>query len=223
MLYFLLISSYYNRNIFPISITRYNNPKVYVVPLPDFTVCPKNLKGCGDASFRNIFTILRLFLWPHKSVADHKDQMSPFLRVIHEEKGIKIYNTPSIGAVIKFKWPAVLLLYFFHMNMYSFYHFYFVNAIYTCSINHTILQLLIGWRFIVTEIGKLKKAEWHSVFSILTVFLPFAMGVASILDCHGDVNLRNQTYNTFTAFISLAMSFEVVSLDYLKFFFICIY
>ncbi|CAG8456761.1 8000_t:CDS:2 [Diversispora eburnea] len=82
------------------------------IPLPDFTVCP-NLKVKGHSKnyskyFCSLFTFLRIFFWPRRNEIDNTKEMSPFIRVIHKEreKGYKIYQTPTIMAVLDFKWSS---------------------------------------------------------------------------------------------------------------------
>ncbi|RHZ44885.1 hypothetical protein Glove_707g10 [Diversispora epigaea] len=84
----------------------HNDRKVYTVPLPDFTIYPK--KGLEDQSenLPKSFWFLRLFFWPRRKMIKDTNQMSPFLRVIHEEKGVEIHQTPAIMAVLDFKWKA---------------------------------------------------------------------------------------------------------------------
>ncbi|CAG8456780.1 8001_t:CDS:10 [Diversispora eburnea] len=71
--------------------TSHNDRKVYIVPLPGFTVYPDPEDS-------------------EPQVINDTKQMSPFIRVIHEEKGDEIFQTPTIMAVLDFKWPAAQIL-----------------------------------------------------------------------------------------------------------------
>ncbi|CAG8540442.1 7193_t:CDS:2, partial [Diversispora eburnea] len=89
--------------------------KVYMVPLPDFTAYP-NSKDLNSNSredhngnnkyFWMLVSLFRILLWPRKKVINNPKEMSPFHRVIYEEKGDEIYRTPTIMAVLDFKWAA---------------------------------------------------------------------------------------------------------------------
>ncbi|CAG8504531.1 2737_t:CDS:2 [Diversispora eburnea] len=48
--------------------------------------------------------IIKLWYFIVRKVFNDTKQMSPFLRVIHEEKGYEIHQTPAIMAVLNFKW-----------------------------------------------------------------------------------------------------------------------
>ncbi|RHZ79971.1 hypothetical protein Glove_139g216 [Diversispora epigaea] len=87
--------------------------KVYVVPLSHFTVYPNsvdlepNSLGLEDSSenySKYFWYLFRVSLWPRRKVIKDPKDMSPFLRVMHEEKDYEIYRTPAIMAVLDFKW-----------------------------------------------------------------------------------------------------------------------
>ncbi|CAG8821444.1 28484_t:CDS:2, partial [Dentiscutata erythropus] len=67
-----------------------------------------NSQGPKDnfENYSKYFWFLLTFLWPRKKVINNTEDMSPFLRVIHEENGYEIYRTPTIMAVLDFKWSA---------------------------------------------------------------------------------------------------------------------
>ncbi|CAG8540462.1 7194_t:CDS:10 [Diversispora eburnea] len=82
------------------------DPKVYIVPLPDFTVYPRGPHPKCENYFWMLVSYFRILLWPRKKIINNTEEMSPFLRVIYEEKGDEIYRTPAIMAVLDFKWAA---------------------------------------------------------------------------------------------------------------------
>ncbi|RHZ53544.1 hypothetical protein Glove_441g65 [Diversispora epigaea] len=105
-------------NLFKKFRTSRENRKVYMVPLPDFTVYPNpkdsypNLKDpvpkdLEDNSenyskyFWFLFALFRIFLWSRRKVITNTREMSPFLRVIHEEKGNPryIYYIPDPNVI----------------------------------------------------------------------------------------------------------------------------
>ncbi|CAG8582551.1 3148_t:CDS:10 [Diversispora eburnea] len=98
--------------------TSQNDRKVYMVPLPDFTANPKskdsNSKDPKDSNPKDlkskILWVLYTIFWPRKKVINKKKEMSPFLRVINEEKGYEIYRTPAIMAVLDLKWKAAQIV-----------------------------------------------------------------------------------------------------------------
>ncbi|RHZ79989.1 hypothetical protein Glove_139g291 [Diversispora epigaea] len=124
-----LVSKFHNsvwfflKNLFTRSEASHNDRKVYMVPLPDFTVYPdpKDLKDLSEnysKYFWLLFTLFRISLWPRRKVINNTKKMSPFLRVIHEEKGDEIYQTPTIIATLGFKWSAARRYYIRHIIMY---------------------------------------------------------------------------------------------------------
>ncbi|RHZ79951.1 hypothetical protein Glove_139g241 [Diversispora epigaea] len=102
-------------NLLTRSEASHNDRKVYMVPLPDFTVYPdpKDLEDHSEnysKYFWFLFSLFRISLWPRRKVINNTKKMSPFLRVIHEEEGYEIYQTPAIMAVLDFKWPATQIV-----------------------------------------------------------------------------------------------------------------
>ncbi|CAG8553097.1 7437_t:CDS:10 [Diversispora eburnea] len=78
--------------------TSSNDRKVYIAPLFDFTANPK------DPNL--ILWVLYTIFWPRRKVINKPEEMNPFLRVIYEENGCEIYQTPTILAFLDLKWPA---------------------------------------------------------------------------------------------------------------------
>ncbi|RHZ86593.1 hypothetical protein Glove_48g73 [Diversispora epigaea] len=164
--------------------TSRNNRKVYIVPLPDFTVCP-NPKGLEDHSkdyskfFLFILTLFRISLWPRRKVINNTKKMSPFLRVIHEEDGheeevYEIYKTPTIMAVLDFKWSATRR--------------YFIR--------HIIID---GWS---------RYMNIYNMFDLVSVLLPLADNIVSILYDHQVLIF----FNPVLAFTALVMWLELLLL-----------
>ncbi|RHZ80184.1 hypothetical protein Glove_139g260 [Diversispora epigaea] len=115
-LWFFLKNLFTRYKIYDRIETSHSERKVYIVPLPDFTVYPSNPK-----SDSRLFIFSRIFFLPFgKAITDTK-KMSPFLRVIYE-KGYEIYQTPAIMAVLGFKWSTDARRYYIqHTILYLFY------------------------------------------------------------------------------------------------------
>ncbi|RHZ82302.1 hypothetical protein Glove_109g194 [Diversispora epigaea] len=191
--------------------TSRNDRKVYMVPLPDFTVYPnskdpKDLEDSEDYSnyFWFLFTFFRIFFWPRRKVINNRKKMSPFLRVIHEEKekGYEIYQAPTMMAVLDFKWPAARQYFIRHIFMYIFYAISYIIIVNSFSTSYSsyhesqiansfkmdsiiltiflFVYLYTGWYLTVTEIVQLKRVGWYryiniyNMFDLVSVLLPFA-------------------------------------------------
>ncbi|RHZ80134.1 hypothetical protein Glove_139g125 [Diversispora epigaea] len=162
-----------------------NDRKVYMVPLPDFTVYPnpKDLDPKDEEDnnenyskyFWFLFAFFRIFFWPRRQVINNTKKMSPFLRVIHEEKekGYKIYQTPTIMAVLDFKWSAARR--------------YFIRHIFILKFNI------------------------HN-FPLGSVLLPLLDNISSILYDHQILIFPYSLFNPIRAFTALVMWLELLLL-----------
>ncbi|RHZ78105.1 hypothetical protein Glove_168g141 [Diversispora epigaea] len=217
------------KNLFTRFQTPHNDCKVYIVPLPDFTVYPKDLDSkdskdySGSENYLNRFcsipTFLRMFLWPHRKVVDDPKEMSPFLRVIHEEKGYEIYQTPTIMAVLGFKWSAARRYFIFHIIMYILYAISYTLAFESNEVIVTICFFLYhftGFYLIVTEIVQLKNEGWYrymnvyNVFDLGSVLLPLANFI--YLFYFKEIILPDSIFLPIYAFTDLVMWLEVLFL-----------
>ncbi|RHZ79993.1 hypothetical protein Glove_139g319 [Diversispora epigaea] len=181
----------------------HNDRKVYIVPLPDFTVYP-NPKDLEDNNENNskyfwlLFKPFQIFFWPRIKVNNNTKKMSPFLRVIHEEKGYEIYQIPTIMAVLDFKWSAAHSKIMLAVLLFVF--------IYT------------GSYLIVTEIVQLKREGWYRYMNIYNMFdlgsmlLPLVIIIAMVLDYCGKIILQNSVFIPVVAFTALVMWLEVLFL-----------
>ncbi|RHZ53546.1 hypothetical protein Glove_441g67 [Diversispora epigaea] len=201
--------------------------KVYMVPLPDFAVYPNpkdpnpnpDPKGCEDHSenyskyFWFLFTILRIFFWPRRRVINYTRKMSPFLRVILEEKenGYKIYQTPTIIAVLNFKCITI--------GSYSKIAYLFKTDSNIVLIISLSVYLYTGWYLIVTEIVQLKREGWYryiniyNMFDLGSVLLPLAGSIVMALDYHRIIILQNSVNNSVLAFTALVTWLELIFLS----------
>ncbi|RHZ80167.1 hypothetical protein Glove_139g300 [Diversispora epigaea] len=140
--------------------TSHNDRKVYMVPLPDFTVSPKSLED-NSKNYSKYFWFLLTSLWPRRKVINDPKDMSPFHRVIHEEKGYEIYQTPTIMAILDFKWSAA--------------HKIKSNTILKISL---FVYMYTGWYLIVTEVlqfireGRRRYFNIYNIFDLVSVLLP---------------------------------------------------
>ncbi|RHZ79995.1 hypothetical protein Glove_139g317 [Diversispora epigaea] len=78
----------------------HNDCKVYIIPLPDFTVCKDlgDLEHHSENYFWFLFSLFRISSWPRRKVINNpKKKMSPFLRVIREEKVMKSIRHLKLG------------------------------------------------------------------------------------------------------------------------------
>ncbi|RHZ70487.1 hypothetical protein Glove_271g80 [Diversispora epigaea] len=215
----------YLKSLFLRFYTSHNDHKVYMVPLSDFTVYP-NPKAHENHS-----------KWFRKVINETK-KMSPFLRVILEEKekGYEIYQTPTIMAVLDFKWSSARRYFIRHIIMYILYaiscitvipHSFngelkLVNFFKTDSRIILTISLLVylytGWYLIVTEIVQLKREGLHryiniyNIFDIVSLLLPLADNIACILYSNQLLVLQNSVYNSVLAFTALVMWLQLLLL-----------
>ncbi|RHZ83304.1 hypothetical protein Glove_97g60 [Diversispora epigaea] len=154
--------------------TSRNDRKIYTVPLPNFTV-PPNPKSHEDYSkYFRIFTFFRKIFWPRIKVINNTQKMSPFLRVIHEEKGHEIYRTPTIIAVLDFKWSAARRYVIHHIIIYILYATSYTLIFETHSTILSIICFFVyhytGMHLILTEIIQLRREGWHRYMNIYNIF-----------------------------------------------------
>ncbi|CAG8456665.1 7995_t:CDS:10 [Diversispora eburnea] len=219
-------------NLFKRFEASHNDRKVYIVPLPDFTVYPKDPKVREDHSENyskySLFAFFRISFWPRRKVINNTKEMSPFLRVIHEEKGYEIFQTPTIMAVLDFKWSEARRYFIRHIFIYIFYAISYTVTIISYSfkgessivnlfkIDSNILlticllvYLYTGWYLIVTEIVLFKRKGWrrYMLCDLLSVLLP----LASFLYEHQVIILSYSIFNSVLAFIVLVMWLQFVS------------
>ncbi|RHZ80018.1 hypothetical protein Glove_139g242 [Diversispora epigaea] len=219
--------------------------KVYMVPLPDFTVYPNpnpedpDPKGREDQSenyskyFWFLFAFFRIFCWPRRKIIDDTKKMSPFLRVIHEEKakGYKIYQTPTIMAVLDFKWSAARRYFIRHIIIYILYAISCTITIVSYSFNgeskivnlfkidsdivftiSLFVYLYTGWYLIVTEIVQFNREGWYRYINVYNM-----VDLASVLIPLVD-NIANISYDNYSisnpvlAFTALVMWLELLLL-----------
>ncbi|CAG8613430.1 1052_t:CDS:2, partial [Acaulospora morrowiae] len=88
----------------------FSDRKVYMVPLPDFTVLPESTvhpycsPDYNNDKRRLPLQLLRIFFWPRLRVISDEKKYSSFLHVIDHEKDPDFYSVPSMNAVTDFKW-----------------------------------------------------------------------------------------------------------------------
>src|SRR5438105_2871193 len=80
--------------------------KIYMVPLPDFIVFPEEIENKQRGYFKILLTLLFMLIWPRGRVINKEEKMSPLLRMVRSNVSAKIYDNPSMAAVIDFKWNA---------------------------------------------------------------------------------------------------------------------
>ncbi|CAG8457697.1 5945_t:CDS:2 [Dentiscutata heterogama] len=77
-----------------------NDEKVYMVPLPNFTIYSQSDSSQGFIATLRKF--IKIMIYPRSRVISKKNY-SPFLHVIDNENDTKMYNCPSIIAATEFK------------------------------------------------------------------------------------------------------------------------
>ncbi|RHZ79985.1 hypothetical protein Glove_139g299 [Diversispora epigaea] len=203
--------------------TSHDDRKVYIVPLPDFTVYPPNLKGHEDRSkWFWIVTFFRIFFWPRRKVIHNTKKMSPFLRVIHEEKGYEIYQTPTIMAILGFKWSTARRYYIHHIIMYllfaTAFTLEFENVPGTIFTIFVLVRMYTGLYLIVTEIVQLKREGWHRykniyhVFDLGSVLLPTGIFIVNYLFNSEKISLKLSDLIAAYAFTDLVIWLEALFL-----------
>ncbi|RHZ80046.1 hypothetical protein Glove_139g230 [Diversispora epigaea] len=165
-----------------------NDRKVYKVPLPYFTVYsyprdpvprdPEDNSENYSKYFLFLFTLFRISLWPRRKIIKNIKEMSPFLRVIHEEKGYEFYKTPTIMAVLDFKWLAARRYFIRHFLMNIVYAISFGITVIPYSLKGETNAILIisfciylytGWYLIVTKILHLSRKPYINIYSIFNL------------------------------------------------------
>ncbi|RHZ44909.1 hypothetical protein Glove_707g4 [Diversispora epigaea] len=207
----------------------HNDRKVYIVPLPDFTVYP-NPKGLEDhrENYSKYFWFLRSLFLPRRKVINDTKQMSPFFRIIHEEKGHEIHQTPSIMAVLDFKWAVTCPYYFRHIIIYIFYAISYTMLVISYSKgesrtirllktdSHILLAIFYcvyfytGWYLIAIEIVQLKREGLYRYINIFNIFDCVSVVLPLICFFHQEFIL--QLFNPVLAFTALVMWFELLLL-----------
>ncbi|RHZ78120.1 hypothetical protein Glove_167g89 [Diversispora epigaea] len=92
-----------------------------MVPLPDFTVYPQEIKEIKDQEVNLLglpMRLLRLLIWPRSYIVKKESKLSPFLRVIRRDKNGITFDNPAIEAVIDFKWGAARNHFLRHAALY---------------------------------------------------------------------------------------------------------
>ncbi|RHZ44913.1 hypothetical protein Glove_707g26 [Diversispora epigaea] len=219
-----------------------NDRKVYIVPLPDFTIYP-NPKGLEDHSenySKYFWFLFRIIFWPRINVINDTKHMSPFLRVIHEEKGSEIYQTPTIMAVLEFKWAAARPYFIRHIFTYILYAISYTVIVISYSKGEsriikslkpdspTLLTFFFcvygytGWYLIVTEIVQLKREGLYRYINIYNIFDCASVVLPLICVFYNHQELILQLFNPVLAFTALVMWFELTIRPFLAFMLIVI-
>ncbi|RHZ60330.1 hypothetical protein Glove_355g38 [Diversispora epigaea] len=222
-----LVSKFHNtpwfflKNIFTRIEASRDDHKVYIVPLPDFTVYP-NPKGHEDRSkYFWIFIFFRRFFWPHRKVITNTKKMSPFLRVIHEEKDHKIYQTPTLMAALNFKWSAARRYYIHHIIMYILHVISYTlsfEEIKKKSLYVSLIFLSTGLYLIVTEIMQIKREGWnrymniYNMFDLGSVLLPLLSRIFYIIIYSSDYMGLYSVFEIIFTFTDLIIWLEVLFL-----------
>ncbi|CAG8587113.1 9879_t:CDS:2 [Diversispora eburnea] len=89
-----------------------------MVPLPDFTVYPQEIKDQEVNLLGLPMRLLRLLIWPRSYIVKKESKLSPFLRVIKRDKNGITFDNPAIEAVIDFKWGAARNHFLRHAALY---------------------------------------------------------------------------------------------------------
>ncbi|RHZ77967.1 hypothetical protein Glove_168g14 [Diversispora epigaea] len=90
---------------------QYNDRKVYKSLYPILRYIPKVLRIIVKVIHGFYLHFFEYFCGQVKMLLMIDiSEMSPFLRVIHEEKGYEIYQTPTIMSALDFKWASARLL-----------------------------------------------------------------------------------------------------------------
>ncbi|RHZ79973.1 hypothetical protein Glove_139g215 [Diversispora epigaea] len=176
--------------------TSHNARKVYIVPLPDFTECP-NPKDLEDK-----------ILWPRRKVINDPKDMSPFHRVIYEEKDYEIYRTPTIMAILDFKWSTArsVLLPLADIILGILYNYQVLTFQFSEFNSALAFTILVLWFELILLMRYFKSSGRYIyiIYSISTTIWPFfafmliaiiAFGLAMfILNNQNDSSLQIPTY-----------------------------
>ncbi|RHZ83306.1 hypothetical protein Glove_97g62 [Diversispora epigaea] len=215
---------FFLKNLFTRLQTSRNDRKIYIVPLPNFTVypSPEDFEDHNKNYFWFLLTFFQISLWPRRKVINNTKKMSPFLRVIHEEKekGYEIYRTPTIMAVLDFKWSTARRYVIHHIIIYTLYAISYTLVFETHStITSTIcfsVYYYTGMHLILTEIVQLKREGWYrymniyNIFDLGSVLLPLANFI--YLYYFEENILPDSVFIPIHAFTDLVMWFEVLFL-----------
>ncbi|CAG8557766.1 1467_t:CDS:2 [Diversispora eburnea] len=194
---------FFLKNLFTSRIeTSHNDRKVYIVPLPDFTVYPtsRNPEGYEVSKYSWIYSYCLL---SSEVITDTK-MMSPFRRVIHEEKGHEIYQTPPIMAVLDLKWSTTARRYhIFRIMIYILYAFSV-----TISVNKffNIVFIILMLSFVV-KIDSGRDMNIYRIFDLVSVFLSI---VSTLLTF--SVKATEKYCDAVSAFTLLTIWLEVLLL-----------
>ncbi|RHZ78059.1 hypothetical protein Glove_168g166 [Diversispora epigaea] len=223
--------------LFPRTETSNNNRKVFIVPFKDFTVCknPKDHNKNYPQYFWILSTLFQKSLWRNRKAIENTKKMSPFIRVIREEKGYEIYQSPIIMAVLDFKWPAARRYYIQYIIIYISYVISFILTVGAHSSTRidylfkveskTILKISLfvyfytGWYLIATEIVQLMREgprryiSIYNNFDLASVLLPLACNILVTLDYHENIILQNSAFNAVLATTALVTWLELLLLS----------
>lgn len=89
-----------------------------MVPLPDFTVYPQEIRDQEINLLGLPMRLLRFLICPRSYVVKKESKLSPLLRVIKRDKNGVTFDNPSIEAVINFKWEAARNHFLQHAALY---------------------------------------------------------------------------------------------------------
>jgi hypothetical protein len=210
------------------------NPlKVYMVPLPDFTVYPEGIDDKREESqWKIFFKILKLSIWPRGHMIYKEEKMSPFLRMIRNDNSAEIYDNPSMAAITDFKWNASRAFFLRHILMYSI--FALVFAIGTGGIHKKVRQTIfsyhvleiammclffwLGCYLINIERIQLKYNGWkryfsfYNFFDLFSVILPIIVAVSATIFfkyTRYHINYPKEAEYTATTWYRICVSFSV--------------
>ncbi|CAG8696094.1 4459_t:CDS:2, partial [Gigaspora rosea] len=211
-----------------------NNEKIYMIPLPDFTVYPKNHNNQSQGFITTLSTIIRIMIFPRSRIITEKKHYSPFLHVIDNEYNTKVYNCPSIIAATDFKWATARKHFLRHFVTYLI----FVISFALSTLNYTsnkvansktfelhrniiswtayVISLYFGYYFFISELIQFKRerlsryANIFNFFDLISVILPISI-IISKLSVYNNSN-QNYTLQIITAFTMLIMYFQLLLL-----------
>ncbi|CAG8455263.1 11419_t:CDS:2 [Acaulospora morrowiae] len=210
----------------------YNDRKVYMVPLPNFTVYPKSSANQESSYYSMSFKILRSLFWPRKRIIRNVKEMSPFLRVIFEDESTDLHRTPSIKAITSYKWRDARNYFLRNVSLYVLFGISFgVRSInYAINVNLTnslfstapgdivisafnLLFLYTGWHLVANELIQLKQEglqrylDIYNIFDLGSVVLPLGLNISDWL-----FNMDFYLFTTALSFTMLIMWFELLLL-----------
>ncbi|CAG8763337.1 7913_t:CDS:2, partial [Gigaspora rosea] len=210
------------------TIHHINDKKVYMVPLPDFTVYPPNVNH-SQGFVTTLWKFIKIMIYPRSRILS-KESYSPFLRVIDNEDDTKVYNCPSINAATNLKWMTARKFFLRHFVTYLIFIISFgVSAVdYTThaiansemfmSYKNTILtianviSLYIGYYLFMSEMVQLKREKFaryaniYNFFDLVSIILPIGIVISRIM------KYNDNTFQIATAFTMLIMYFQLLLL-----------